>query len=190
MKKIFAILVIVGVVYAGNYFLSPLFIDEVVEEDFPEVTEITEDDMENMTEEEGKKLMADAAEESHEMQESLSEVVESKAINKIKSGTLQDADSSHKGSGDAHIYQLPDESHLLRLENINVTNGPALHVLLSTETNPQGSLKGEYLDLGDLKGNIGNQNYEIPPATDLSQYKSLVIYCKPFKVIFSTAALN
>ncbi|MBL4694331.1 DM13 domain-containing protein [Candidatus Gracilibacteria bacterium] len=190
MKKIFAILVIIGVIYAGNYFISPLFIDEVVEEDFPEVTTMTEQDMEKMTEVEVAKLMEDSAASDEEMEEPMAKEMEAESAIKVKSGTLQDADSSHKGSGDVHIYQLPDKSHLLRLENLNVTNGPALHVLLSTEANPQGSLTGDYLDLGDLKGNIGNQNYEIPSGTDLSLYKSLVIYCKPFKVIFSTSALN
>jgi hypothetical protein len=47
-----------------------------------------------------------------------------------------------------------------------------------------------YLDLGSLKGNIGNQNYEIPAGTDISEYQSVVIYCLPFHVIFSTATIS
>ena len=49
---------------------------------------------------------------------------------------------------------------------------------------------GDYIDLGSLKGNIGNQNYEIPAGTDLSQYQSIVIYCQPFHVVFATATLG
>ncbi|MEM7336152.1 MAG: DM13 domain-containing protein, partial [Chloroflexota bacterium] len=48
----------------------------------------------------------------------------------------------------------------------------------------------DYIDLGSLKGNMGNQNYEIPADVDLSQFQSIVIYCQPFHVVFSTATLN
>ena len=106
-------------------------------------------------------------------------------------GQFKDADSFHKGSGTGTIYQLPDGSHLLRLEDFTVTNGPDLHVLLASSPSPTGRADLEdYVDLGSLKGNIGNQNYEIPAGTDLSQFKSVVIYCEPFHVVFSTAALG
>jgi hypothetical protein len=48
---------------------------------------------------------------------------------------------------------------------------------------------GDYVDLGILKGNVGNQNYEIPDDVDLSAIKSVVIWCRPFKVVFSVADL-
>jgi hypothetical protein len=109
----------------------------------------------------------------------------------VLQGQFKDADSFHKGSGQATVYQLPDGSHVLRLEEFSVTNGPDLHVLVTGHTNPTGQDDlGDYLDLGTLKGNMGNQNYEIPVGTDLSQFKSVVIYCKPFHVVFSTATLG
>ena len=46
-----------------------------------------------------------------------------------------------------------------------------------------------YLDLGKLKGNRGNQNYPIPADVDISIFNSVVIYCKPFAVVFSVATL-
>ena len=112
---------------------------------------------------------------------------------RLKIGELKDADSFHKGSGQAIIYRGPDGSHLLRLENLSVTNGPDLHVLLSPHPDPQSS--GEikqpgYVDLGKLKGNKGNQNYEIPAEVDVSIQGSVIIYCKPFSVIFSVAPLQ
>ena len=113
---------------------------------------------------------------------------------KLKVGQFQDIDSFHKGSGDATIYRGPDSSHLLRLENFEVTNGPDLHVILSPWEGPQGiggRLKTEgYVDLGKLKGNIGNQNYEIPPEVDIEIHNTVTIYCAPFHVIFSVAALE
>jgi hypothetical protein len=109
----------------------------------------------------------------------------------VLQGQFKDADSFHKGSGRASVYQLLDGSHLLRLEEFSVTNGPDLHVLLAGHPSPTGRDDlGEYLDLGSLKGNMGNQNYEIPTDADLSQFKSIVIYCKPFHVVFSTATLG
>jgi len=109
----------------------------------------------------------------------------------VLQGQFKDADSFHKGSGTGTIYQLPDGSHLLRLEDFTVTNGPDLHVLLASSPSPTGRADlGDYVDLGSLKGNIGNQNYEIPAGTDLSQFKSVVIYCKPFHVVFSTATFG
>jgi hypothetical protein len=78
---------------------------------------------------------------------------------------------------------------VLRLEDLKVTNGPDLHVLLMVD--PEGRDKSQgYLDLGKLKGNIGNQNYPIPDDTDISIYNAVMIYCEPFDVVFSTAPLG
>jgi hypothetical protein len=107
-------------------------------------------------------------------------------------GMFQDADNFHQGSGTATIFQLPDGSNVLRLEDFEVTNGPDLHVLLVEHPDPTSSeqVMDGYLDLGSLKGNIGNQNYDIPAGTDLSKYNTVVIYCVPFHVVFSTASLG
>ena len=114
-------------------------------------------------------------------------------VRALKQGDFKDADSFHRGSGQAIIYTTPEGGHLLRLENLEVTNGPALHVVLSPHEDPTRSnevlLEG-YADLGDLKGNRGNQNYTIPADVDLSVIKSVVIYCKPFAVVFSVATLQ
>lgn len=105
-------------------------------------------------------------------------------------GNFVDADNFHKGSGIAKILSNEDSS-ILRFEDFMVTNGPALFVTLSKHENPINHDElGDYLSLGELKGNIGDQNYEIPEGTDLSEYKSVVIYCKPFRVIFSIATLK
>ena len=111
----------------------------------------------------------------------------------LKQGAFTDADRFHKGSGQATIYQLPDGSHILRLENLDVTNGPDLRVILSPSQNPEssGEVKGQgYVELDKLKGNKGNQNYPIPAGFDVAPIQSVVIYCKPFKVIFSVASLQ
>ena len=111
----------------------------------------------------------------------------------LKQGEFTDADRFHQGSGQATIYRLPDGSHVLRLENLDVTNGPDLRVILSPSPDPQSSaeVKGQgYIELDKLKGNRGNQNYPIPAGFDVNPIQSVVIYCKPFRVIFSVASLQ
>ena len=111
----------------------------------------------------------------------------------VKSGSFRDADSFHKGEGSATIYELPDGSHVLRFEDFRVTNGPDLRVLLASHADPQGrdDVQGPgYVELGKLKGNIGNQNYPFPEGVSPDDYGSVVIYCKPFHVVFSVAALS
>ncbi len=108
----------------------------------------------------------------------------------VSEGQFRDADAAHRGSGRAAIFEQ-GEQRVLRLEDFEVTNGPDLHVLLVANPNPTSSADmGDYIDLGSLKGNIGNQNYEIPSDVDLSLYQSVMIYCVPFHVVFSVATLN
>ena len=110
----------------------------------------------------------------------------------LVTGPLMDGDSFHKGTGQITLYRLEDGSQLLRLEDIEVTNGPQLHVILT----PVYGVTGRddvhadgYLDLGPLKGNIGSQNYEVPPDYEIPPELTVVIYCVPFHVVFATAEL-
>lgn len=110
----------------------------------------------------------------------------------LLSGQFKDADSRHKGSGDATIYELADGSRVLRFENLDVTNGPDLHVYLTPVADAAGSDQATaegYLDLGGLKGNKGDQNYPILGDFDPTLDWTVVIYCVPFHVVFATAPL-
>ena len=112
---------------------------------------------------------------------------------KLKTGRFRDQDRFHKRSGGATIYRLADGSQLLRLEDFNVTNGPDLRVILTRAQDPEqvGEVTGPgHLELSKLKGNMGNQNYPVPDDADVSSFNSVVIFCKPFKVIFSVAPLE
>ena len=139
--------------------------------------------------EEGVAMMEEAIEQS----EMMAQPAAANQVQAVAMGSFKDADAFHRGSGTATIYRTPDGSEVLRLEDLNVTNGPALHVVLSTHPDPERSeqVKQEgYVDLGDLKGNRGNQNYPIPAGVDTSIHKSVVIYCYPFAVVFSVATLE
>ena len=74
---------------------------------------------------------------------------------------------------------------MLRFENLKVTNGPYLRVYFVKHPGP-----GESVDLGALKGNIGNQNYTIPAGTDVAPFGSVVIWCWTFGVLFEIAPLT
>ena len=93
----------------------------------------------------------------------------------------------------APVYRGPDGSLLLRLENFTVTNGPDLHVYVTPHENPGNSNEVKtdgYLDLGELKGNVGNQNYFLPDDFDVRLLGAVVIYCQPFNINFAVAPLT
>ena len=108
----------------------------------------------------------------------------------LAAGSFMGADDFHEGSGGATLYELEDGSRILRFEDFSVTNGPDLRVLLVPSSDPVTDGIDGYLELAPLKGNVGSQNYEIPPSVDLSAYGSVVIYCKPFHVLFAVASLD
>lgn len=110
----------------------------------------------------------------------------------LVTGMYVDGDSFHKGSGEVTLYRLEDDSLLLRMEDIAVTNGPQLHVYLIPVHGVHGRDEVQahgYVDLGGLKGNIGSQNYEVPAGYEIPEELTVVIYCVPFQVVFATAEL-
>jgi hypothetical protein len=91
----------------------------------------------------------------------------------------------HKTSGRATIYQLAKESRVVTLTNFSTSSGPALHVILldgsgvSTESDfTLSDVKNQ--DLGELKGNQGDQNYALPASVDLKRFNTVAIYCVRF----------
>jgi hypothetical protein len=110
----------------------------------------------------------------------------------LSAGSFTRIDDLHQAEGSATIYQLPDGKRVLRLENFNSANGPDLLVSLSGHPMPRSSDQAHgqgYVELAALKANQGNQNYDIPDDLNLSRFKSVVIYCRAFSVVFSTAEL-
>lgn len=101
----------------------------------------------------------------------------------------------HATSGRATVYQEADGKMVLRLTNFKTSNGPDVHVIL-VATKDAGDdanfLKSntERVELGKLKGNEGDQNYEIPAGTDLAKFRSVSIYCVRFNVNFGAAPLE
>lgn len=101
----------------------------------------------------------------------------------------------HATTGAVQILELPDGSRVLRIENLNTSNGPDLKVWLTDAPVIEGVDgwgvfdDGQWVDLGALKGNQGSQNYVIPADVDLSKLTSLSIWCDRFNVSFGAASL-
>jgi hypothetical protein len=98
----------------------------------------------------------------------------------------------HPTSGTALLLELSDGRRFLRFEDLDTSNGPDLRVYLSeVPASDDWHAYGErFVDLGALKGNRGDQNYEIPAGTDLARYRSGVIWCRRFTVGFGVAPLR
>lgn len=184
-----AIVIAIPALALAWWLLSPFFLNTTVEEEFPFSS--TAEMPLGITQSEAESVMSGIAKVNmEEMEEMPDEMAQAE---RIASGMFRDADSFHKGSGSATLYRLPDGKGALRFENLNVTNGPDLHVLLASHPDPQNKAElrdAGYQHIGKLKGNRGNQNYEIPADADLDSAGSVIIYCMPFHVIFSVAPLQ
>ncbi|MFV1989777.1 MAG: DM13 domain-containing protein [Acidimicrobiales bacterium] len=103
-------------------------------------------------------------------------------------------DRSHPAKGVAEVLNDGTEQRFLRFEDFEVDNGPDLFVYLTTADAAADASEfgrdGEFVNLGVLKGNIGSQNYEIPADVDLSEYDTVVIWCRRFAVAFAAADLT
>jgi Electron transfer DM13 len=101
----------------------------------------------------------------------------------------------HSTSGRATIYRTGDGKEFLRLTDFATSNGPDVHVLLAQGNDPalgQEVVKEEHdwVELGALKGNQGDQNYDLPAAADVQKYQAVVIYCERFHAVFGVAQLE
>ncbi len=108
----------------------------------------------------------------------------------LRSGSFRSLE--HATTGKAIVLRRPGGSLILRLERLATSNGPDLRVYLShvPARNDLHAYRTGFIDLGALKGNRGSQNYAIPAGTDLSAFKSAVIWCRRFAVGFGVAPLR
>jgi Electron transfer DM13 len=115
------------------------------------------------------------------------------AVKTLATGTFHG--DVHQTSGRATIYQETDGKLVLRLTNFKTSNGPDVHVILIAAKDADDDtnfLKNNTarVELGKLKGNEGDQNYEIPAGTDLAKFQTVSIYCERFNANFGAAPLQ
>jgi lipopolysaccharide export LptBFGC system permease protein LptF len=203
--------IIIGIIIAsiavplGIYTVSPLFINTEINEPLPPLSSdssigfkkfmaMTEDEKinaaKNMTVEEKDMIMKMAAEQDTTINETMNTIVDisqnrEENKNLIVGDFVGVNDGIHNAEGKAKILALSDGSQILRLENFKSTNGPDVHLYLSTDKQAS-----DFIDLGRLKANNGNQNYQIPINADFNKYKYVLIWCQPFSVLFGSAQLS
>jgi hypothetical protein len=210
-SKVAIIITIVAIIIgAGTFYLvSPLFISTQVDEPLPADVQgsesyqrfisMNEDEKiqaaRQMSTKEIEEIMNSAAQVNNSIDEDMNrtlvqegqqQTLNTTAMpNVLRTGSFVDAgDGIHNADGITKIVPLQDGSNILRLENLRVTNGPDLYVYLSPDKSAS-----DFVNIGKLKANNGNQNYEIPSETDLSKYDTVLIWCRPFSVLFGSAEL-
>lgn len=100
--------------------------------------------------------------------------------------------NAHETKGLATIYVLDDGRRVLRLTEFSTSNGPDVRVYLVAAADVQeedAAKQAGFVDLGAMKGNIGDQNYDVPAGLDLSKYRAVSIWCRRFSVNFGAAPL-
>ena len=139
----------------------------------------------NMTQNEKEMIMNEFSKQNATVNESMNETKMTNDTMILMGNFVEAGDGFHKAEGIVKVINLADGRTFLRLENLKITNGPDLYVYLSVGKDPS-----DIVNLGRLKGNIGNQNYEIPAGTDLSKYDTVLIWCKAFSTLFGSAKLS
>jgi hypothetical protein len=217
-KTVIVIVIVVAAVAIpfGIYTISPLFISSTVNEPLPTTAAIinkntasqeyqkfvsmNEQDRINaakqMTQRQKNMVMIGAAQLNNTMNENV--VISAGTIDrqqsnattatasKIMTGSFIGAgDGFHNAEGLAKVIPLEDGRTIIRLENFKSTNGPNVHLYVATD-----KAAPNFIDLGRLKANNGNQNYNIPNGTDLAKYNMALIWCKDFSVLFGSAQLK
>jgi Electron transfer DM13 len=111
------------------------------------------------------------------------------SVRTLSSGAFRSHE--HATSGVARVIDTAEGRRYVRFEDFETSNGPALKVYLSAApaAGPGDRFDDRFVDLGDLKGNIGSQNYAIPDGVRLDRYRSVVVWCERFSVAFAAAAI-
>jgi hypothetical protein len=168
-----------------------LLYDTVVDEEFPGSGAATADDPAT-TDDPGAAPSAPMTDEGDPDGENGEPAMEEPATPRaLATGTFSSR-NRYTVVGHATVYEVEDGTRVLRLEDFSSTNGPDLYVYLTAADEADGddALDTDFIDLGRLTGNIGNQNYDIPDGIDLDRYDTVVIWCLRFTVSFGAADLS
>jgi hypothetical protein len=181
----------------ATYTISPLFINTTIDEPVPdtrtnigfnEFMKLSEDERatigKDMTQEEKDNIMGVFAQENSTINDEMT-IPENQTNDMLAGNLIDTGDGFHMASGQVEVLQIPYGTQILRFENLDVTNGPDLYVYLATDTTAK-----DFVSLGRLKGNMGNQNYPIPVNTDFEKYNTVLIWCQAFSTLFGSSKLT
>ncbi len=166
----------------GYFGIQAAFIDDEVNEAGPIFDATPAEQDAAAASEEFQEAMAEAEENPATVDEDMPDMQETPEVITLASGAFSGT-SRYDVSGDALALGNGTDQRFLRFENFESSNGPDLKVYLRAES-------GDFVNLGDLTGNIGSQNYEIPPEVDLTEFSTVQIWCERFGVEFGFAPLG
>ncbi|WP_159626379.1 DM13 domain-containing protein [Actinomyces sp. zg296] len=186
--------ILLAVTGVGLAIFKPwlLFIDETVNDEIPTFSTAAAPPAQSSASA-GPESTAGATEEPAQQGPAQQEPAQQGPV-QVASGSF--VSHEHSTTGTARILRNPDGSHQLVLENLATSNGPDVRVWLSAGPVIEGKAgwftAGDYkhLDVAPIKGNLGNQVYNLPAGTDLSEWKSVVLWCDDFNVSFGAAELS
>ena len=204
MQKSVKIAIIAAIVVIGGYLASPLFYQTRVNEPLPGALNqiepgLTYEKFVNMDEGKRKPIVEKMSEQVKDMimkKAAGSPTTVSETMNDLTKNTPQNQTEptilktgqfegllGHQASGTAKIIKA-NNMIFLRFENFQVTNGPDLHVYITSDGNVQNGIH-----LSKLKGSVGDQNYLLENI-DVGVYNTVIVYCQPFGVYFGQAKLS
>lgn len=178
---------VLGVALIGSatafYFIAPVFVRDAPIDGYPTLAYIptrtprltsllTDTPTANLTPTEGGELT----------------MLEDQQSLLLYSGAFESG--NYNGRGNASVYVVAENKVVLRLEDFEVEDGPDLHVYLTDEPPVAGAPLADAVDLGELKGLVGDQAYDLPEDLWVESYYYVVIWCVPYNVPFLTAALQ
>jgi len=188
-RTIIGMMVMASLVGTVMFITSKSPVSFAASSDLQDFMNITEDQRvqaaKNMTQKEKDMIMNQFSKQNSTVDENMSQTTTPKETKPLMGNFVDAGDGFHKVEGVAKVVNLADGKTFLRLENLKATNGPDLYVYLSTDKGVS-----DFVNLGRLKGNIGNQNYEIPAGTDPAKYDTVLIWCKAFSTLFGSAKLS
>lgn len=205
MKKLISLIVALVVLYGAWYLISPVFRDVELnepsplagsEEEYvePNTTVRTEvmvvektddsmmigDDFDSMSEERMEEFKAEVDKMKGEVMEKAEAMPEGPKV--VSEGAFNAR--AHEVAGKAILIEA-DGQKTLRFEDFETINGPRLKIYLATDLSAS-----DYVDLGDIKATKGNVNYTVDASVDTDKYKHVLVWCEPFRVLFSYAELQ
>jgi len=196
MKKIIIFIIIIIVLGGVYYLISPLFRNIEIDDPIP-VNIITDELLKDESEvssgfeelspekkEEMLKVMEDMKKEEIVEMDENSPSEDTVLTEVLKESSPVMGTSGHPASGTVRIIETQD-GLVARYEDFSTINGPNLHIYLSKDLEAN-----EFIDLGPIKGTMGNINYELPESVDISEYKYIMHWCVPFRVLFNYAEVG
>ena len=162
VKRVIIVSVVAIIGGLGYYLVSPLFLNTIVNESSP--VQLVRDNQVDLPE----------------------EALGNDIVGILISGSFVGADDFHSSSGEALVVRSDSGELFLRFENFEVRNGPDLYVYLARSTD----IGDGFVNLGLLTGNIGDQNYEVSSDVEISEFNTVLIWCRAFGVLFGSAEMS